>query len=99
MRFIENQTNTIDQFLEDLIETTICTAEIVAHQYGQKVKDEKRKILKNQDKFKKTPTVVSVITAIENRQLNMIQSAQYNLDQVLKSLFSTSDDDASGKQA
>ena len=37
--------------------------------------------------FKKPPSVDNVIIAIENRQSNMIQHAQYNIQIQLKSLF------------
>ncbi len=49
----------------------------------------KKKILNNQEKFKKPPTVDTIITVIENRQLNMVQRAQYNIEQTLKTIFRT----------
>ncbi|CAF1427977.1 unnamed protein product [Adineta steineri] len=82
-----HQTNSIDQFIEDIIMKTISTAETIVENYVQKVNNEKQKVLNNQEKFKKPPTVDSVITAIENRQLNMIQRAQYNVEQILKTIF------------
>ncbi|CAF4199114.1 unnamed protein product [Adineta steineri] len=82
-----HQTNSIDQFIEDIIMKTISTAETIAENYAEKVNNEKQKVLNNQEKFKKPPTVDSVITAIENRQLNMIQRAQYNIEQILKTIF------------
>ncbi|CAF1459883.1 unnamed protein product [Adineta steineri] len=82
-----HQTNSIDQFIEDIIMKTISTAETIGENYVQKVNNEKQKLLNNQEKFKKPPTVDSVITAIENRQLNMIQRAQYNVKQILKTIF------------
>jgi hypothetical protein len=51
------------------------------------VNHEKRKMLNNQEKFKNTPGVDSIITAIENHQLNMVQCAQYNINQQFKSLL------------
>ncbi|CAF4137034.1 unnamed protein product [Adineta steineri] len=82
-----HQTNSIDQFIEDIIMKTIYTAETIAENYVQKVNNERQKVLNNQEKFKKPPTVDSVITAIENRQLNMVESAQYNIEQILKTIF------------
>ncbi|CAF1336678.1 unnamed protein product [Adineta steineri] len=82
-----HQTNSIDQFIEDIIMKTISTAETIAENYVEKVNNEKQKLSNNQEKFKKPPTVDSVITAIENRQLNMIQRAQYNIEQILKTIF------------
>ena len=82
-----NQTNSIDQFIEDITKETISTAETIAEHYVQKVNDEKTKILNNQEKFKKPPTVDTIITAIENRQLNMVQRAQSNIEQTLKAIF------------
>ncbi|CAF1588554.1 unnamed protein product, partial [Adineta steineri] len=70
-----HQANSIDQFIEDIVMKTISTAETIVENYVQKVNNEKQKVLNNQEKFKKPPTVDSVITAIENRQLNMIQRA------------------------
>jgi hypothetical protein len=82
-----NQTNSTDQFIEDITKHTICTAETIAEYYVQKVNNEKTKLLKNQEKFKKPPTVDTTITAIENRQLNMVQRAQYNIEQTFKAIF------------
>jgi hypothetical protein len=76
-------------FIEDLTKQTISTAEAIAQGYMQKVNDEKRKILNNQEKFQKPPSVATIITAIENRQMNMVQRAQYNIEQQLKSFSST----------
>ncbi len=68
---------------------TISTAEIIAERYVQKVTDEEKKIWNNQEKFNKPPTVDTIITVIENRQLNMVQRAQYNIEQTLKTIFRT----------
>jgi hypothetical protein len=84
-----NQKNSIDQFIEHIMKQTISTAEIIAERYVQKVTDEKKKILNNQEKFKKPPTVDTIITVIENRQLNMVQRAQYTIEQTLKTIFRT----------
>jgi predicted P-loop ATPase len=43
----------------------------------------------NQEKFKKQSTVHTVVTAIENRQLNMGQHAQYDNDQIVKTILRT----------
>jgi hypothetical protein len=75
--------------IEDLTKQMISTAEAIAQGYTQKVNDEKRKILNNQEKFQKPPSVATIITAIENRQMNMVQRAQYNIEQQLKSFSST----------
>jgi hypothetical protein len=52
-----------------------------------KANDEKQKILNNKEKFKKPPSVDTIIIVIESRQLNMIQRAQYNIEQQIKFLF------------
>ncbi len=82
-----NGTNPIDQFIEYLAQQTISIAEKIAQHYIEKVNDEKKKILNNREKFKKPPTVDTIITAIENRQINMVQRAQCNIEQTLKSVF------------
>ncbi|CAF3387411.1 unnamed protein product [Rotaria socialis] len=48
---------------------------------------EKTKILSQQNKFNKLPTVETVMNAIENRQRNMVQRAQYCMEQKIKILF------------
>ncbi|CAF1374052.1 unnamed protein product [Rotaria magnacalcarata] len=48
---------------------------------------EKRKILSQQNKFNKLPPVASVMNAIENRQQNMVQRAQYHMEQKMKIIF------------
>ncbi|CAM2725615.1 unnamed protein product [Rotaria socialis] len=48
---------------------------------------EKTKILSQQNKFNKLPTVETVMNAIENRQRNMVQRAQYHMEQKMKILF------------
>ncbi len=80
-------TNSVDQFIEDITKQTIFAVETITEYYIQKVKDEKTKILNNREKFKKPPTVDTIITAIENRQMNMIQCAQYNIEQILKIVY------------
>lgn len=80
-------TSITDKFIQLVAQQTISSAEIIAQEYLQKVIDEKQKILNNQGKFKKSPTVHTVITSIENRQLNMIHRAQYNTEQQLKILL------------
>ena len=85
----DNRTDSIDQFIENTVQQTISKAEIIANFYVQKVNDTKKKILNNAEKFKEPPTVDTIIAAIENRQLNMIQRAQYNIEQTLKTIFGT----------
>jgi hypothetical protein len=84
---VEQETTSNAKFVQDSIQQTISTAEEMAQSYQQKSNQEKQKILNNQEKFKKPPTVNSIITAIENRQINMVQRAQHNINQQLKSLF------------
>jgi hypothetical protein len=77
MNVINNETTTIiNQFIQ-----------VIAQQHLQKVIDEKQKILHNRDKFEKPPSVDTIITSIENRQINMIQRTQYNIEQQLKTLL------------
>jgi putative ribosome biogenesis GTPase RsgA len=80
-------TSIIDQFIKVIAQQTISSAETIAQQYLQKVIDEKQKILNNRDKFQKPPSVDTIITSIENRQNNMIQRMQYNIEQQLKTLL------------
>ncbi|CAF4971416.1 unnamed protein product [Rotaria socialis] len=47
----------------------------------------KTKILSQKNKFNKLPTVETVMNAIENRQRNMVQRAQYIMEQKIKILF------------
>ena len=49
--------------------------------------NEKHKILNQKYKFKKLPTVESVMKAIEDRQQNMIQRIQYHIEQTMKIVF------------
>jgi DNA-binding transcriptional regulator YbjK len=84
---VEQETTSNAKFVQDSIQQTISTAEEMAQSYQQKSNQEKQKILNNQEKFKKPPTVNSIITAIENRQINMVQRAQHNINQQLKSIF------------
>jgi len=77
MNVINNETTTIiNQFIQ-----------VIAQQHLQKVIDEKQKILHNRDKFEKPLSVDTIITSIENRQINMIQRTQYNIEQQLKTLL------------
>jgi hypothetical protein len=82
-----NGTNPTDQFIENLTQQTISTAEKIAQHYVEKVNNEKKKILNNREKFKKPPTIDNIIIGIENRQMNMVQRAQCNIEQTLKSVF------------
>jgi len=83
-----NQTISIDQFIEDLTQQTISTAQAIAQRYQEKVNDEKQKIINNRERLKKKPPGVhAIITAIENRQRNTIERAQYMLEEQIKSLF------------
>jgi hypothetical protein len=86
---IDNQINSINQFIETMIKETISTAETYLEKYVVKVNDEKQKIFKNQEKFNKPPTVDKVMSAIENRQSNMVQRAQFNIELTLKIHFPT----------
>jgi putative ribosome biogenesis GTPase RsgA len=88
MNLMNNETTSIiDQFIKVIAQQTISSAETIARQYLQKVIDEKQKILNNRDKFQKPPSVDTIITSIENRQNNMIQRMQYNIEQQLKTLL------------
>jgi hypothetical protein len=84
-----SSTISIDKFINDITQQAISNAQTIAQGYLQKANDEKQKILRNRDKFKKPPSIDIVIAAIENRQMNMVQRAQYNIEQQLKSFFST----------
>ncbi|UJR12882.1 hypothetical protein I4U23_017056 [Adineta vaga] len=86
---IDNYINSSHQFIENQIAETISTAQSYLKKHTEKVNDEKQKVLNNQEKFKIPPSVDTIMNAIENRQLNMIQRAQYNLQQTLKILFPT----------
>ncbi|CAF1348601.1 unnamed protein product, partial [Didymodactylos carnosus] len=70
-------------FVEELIETTtqqtIYTAEAIAQQYVQQANFHTEKILTIRDKFKKPPTVDTIINVIENRKINMLQRVQCNI--------------------
>ncbi|CAF1372343.1 unnamed protein product [Rotaria sordida] len=78
-----NKMKSIHTFINDLAIRTISVAEEIAQTYLQKAIDEKTKILNNGKKFKKLPTVDTIITAIENRQTNMVHRAQYNIARIL----------------
>ncbi len=82
-------TNEIHQFIEYFTQQTTSSAEKIAQCYADKVNDAKKKILNNREKLKKPPTVDKIITAIENRQVNMVQRAQYNIEQTLNIIFCT----------
>jgi hypothetical protein len=84
-----SSTTSIDTFINDTAHQAISNAETIAQGYLQKANDEKQKILSNRDKFKKLPSVDTVVMAIEDRQVNMVQRAQYNIQQQLKSFFFT----------
>nr|ACD54684.1 unknown [Adineta vaga] len=83
------EAHSINQFINDIIQETIYHAEAFCEVCIQKVNDEKQKLLKNQEKFTKPPIVDTIVIAIENRQINMIQCGQFNLEQTLKILFPT----------
>ena len=55
--------------------------------YNEIATVEKTKILNQKNKFKKLPTVESVMNVIENRQQNMIQQAQHHIEQTMKIIF------------
>lgn len=76
-------------FIQDLSKRAIVTAEAMLTKYQEKISLEKQKILKNQAKFKKQPTVDQVMIAIENREMNMIERSQYKTKQLLKCLQPT----------
>jgi hypothetical protein len=83
---INDETCSTKTFIETITQQTISTAEAIAQQYQQKVNDQKQKILNNREKFKKPPSVDIIHDAIENRQTNIIQRAEYNVEQQVKSL-------------
>ncbi|CAF1491610.1 unnamed protein product, partial [Rotaria sordida] len=78
-----NKMKSIHTFINNLAIRTISVAEEIAHTYFQKAINEKIKILNNGKKFKKLPTVDTIITAIENRRINMVHRAQYNIARIL----------------
>ncbi|CAF3228197.1 unnamed protein product [Rotaria sp. Silwood2] len=79
-----NEMKSMDTFMNELIMRTISVAEEIAQTYQQKAINEKTKILNNGKKLPKLPTVDTIITAIENRQTNMVHRAQYNIQQILR---------------
>ncbi|CAF1511861.1 unnamed protein product [Rotaria sordida] len=78
----KHENNSIANFIEDSIQQTIITAVEIVQSYEQKVPSK-------QDKFQKPPSITSIINAIENHQMNMVQRAQYNITQQLKVIFQT----------
>ena len=84
-----HQPDSANTLLHDLTIKTISNAERIAQNHLQISNNEKQKLLHNTNKFAKPPTVEHVINAIEHRQENMHRRAQYNLQQTLKTIFST----------
>jgi hypothetical protein len=82
-----NQTETIETFINDLALRTIFLAEEIAQSYVEKVNNEKTKLLNNGKKFQRPLVSDTIISAIENRQINMIQRAQYNIEQLLAIVY------------
>lgn len=75
-QFVIETMNEAAIYIEKCIQTYIEIANV-----------EKRKILNQETKFKTLATVQSVLNGIENRQQNMILSAQYHTDQIMKIIF------------
>jgi hypothetical protein len=72
--------NTMDNFISDLSRQTLSKAEQIIQSYKQKITNETTKLTNNRTKFTKPPTIDTVIAAIADRRINMIQSAQYNIE-------------------
>ena len=84
---MNTETFIADKFMENIAQQTISVAETIVQHYMQTVIDEKKRIFDNGEKFKKPPSVVTITDAIEYRQMNMVQRAQYNIEQHKKSFF------------
>ena len=84
---MNTETFIADKFIENIAQQTISAAEKITQHYMQTVIDEKKKIFNNEEKFKKPPSVLTIIDAIEYCQMNMVQRAKYNVEQHKKSFF------------
>ena len=83
---INDETGSIETFIETITQQTISTAEAIAEQYVQEANHRKQTILNNREKFKNPPTVDTIVDAIENRQINMIQRVQFYVEHQMKAL-------------
>ncbi len=69
------------------VHQTLSKAEQIADNYVNKANHEKLKLLKIPDIFQKSPTFQLTYNAIYKRQMNIIQCAQYDIEQRLNILF------------
>ena len=91
-----NNTTTIDSnvdrnslSIDEIARRTIVKAETLIETYLRPVKEEKSKLNINRKKFQKPPAVEAVFQAIEDRQQNMVQRAQYHVEQTLNIILQT----------
>ncbi|CAF1688110.1 unnamed protein product, partial [Adineta ricciae] len=77
----------IQHFLENKIQATITATELGIAKYADKVRDQKEKLLNNQDKFTKPPSVTLVFDAIKHRAMNMAQRAQFKIEHTIRILL------------
>ncbi|CAF1516073.1 unnamed protein product [Adineta ricciae] len=68
-------------------EATITAIELGIAKYADKVRDQKEKLLNNQDKFTKPPSVTLVFDAIKHREMNMAQRAQFKIEHTIRILL------------
>lgn len=83
-----NETWTMDEFIQRLAYRTISAAQQMIEFYMRKVLDEKEKIIIKREQSTNPSYVDVILKCIGDRQLNMIHRAQCNLEQQLQALDS-----------
>ena len=72
--------------IRNLAEQTISAAETVANQYMHYILNEKEKLMSHLERINDPTRLLAVIDSIGDRQINMVQRAQFNLEQQFKAL-------------
>ncbi|CAF3447433.1 unnamed protein product [Rotaria sp. Silwood2] len=82
-----NEENPSKQMVCETIDEAVIIIEKTIKTFTQIAIDEKTKLIIQNAKFDRLPTVQNVIDAIDNRQQNMIQRAQYHMEQTIMIKF------------
>lgn len=78
---LSNETLTGDILSQSLAQQTVSAVETLAQHHTQKILHEKETLLNHLATTKNPSGVQTIINAIGNRQVNMIERAKYNIEQ------------------
>ena len=84
---ISLQQNPSKQYVSESFNETVYLFERGIQIYMQITNDERRQMLIKQNKSKKFISLRNIMDAIEHRQQNMIQRAEFHMEQMIKIIF------------